>query len=137
MDAQEMVYDRALAEIKNGKKQSHWMWYVFPQIKGLGFSETSKFYSIENILEAQTYLNHPLLGPRLISVCNALLVLTENNATHVMGNPDDIKLQSSMTLFDAVENSNPVFETVLKKFFNGKKDDNTLKILAKDNDRLS
>jgi uncharacterized protein (DUF1810 family) len=127
--AQEGDYEVALSEIKNGRKQSHWMWYIFPQIQGLGFSETSKYYAIEDINEAEKYLKHPILGARLITICNELLKLTNDNANKIFGSPDDMKLKSSMTLFSSVPNADPVFKAVLQKFFNGKEDDNTLRIL--------
>ena len=117
IDAQEANYQIALSEIKNGRKQSHWMWYIFPQIHGLGFSETSKFYSIKNIQEAEEFLKHPILGRRLIEICNKLLELESNDANKIFGSPDDLKLKSSMTLFSSLHNSNPVFQSVLEKFF--------------------
>jgi uncharacterized protein (DUF1810 family) len=129
--AQESDYATALAEIKSGRKRSHWMWYIFPQIHGLGFSETSRFYAIKNRQEAEDFLHHPVLGPRLIAICQALLTLGSNNATQVLGSPDDVKLKSSMTLFGALDNANPVFEAVLQKFFNGTKDQKTLQQLDK------
>jgi len=127
--AQEKDFLIALTEIEYGKKQSHWMWYIFPQIKGLGTTETSRHYAIENLEEASQYLKHDLLGPRLIQISKALLKLEESNATTILGSPDDLKLKSSMTLFAAVENADPVFEAVLEKFFNGEKDPKTLGLL--------
>lgn len=131
VDAQETDYPVALAEIKNGRKRSHWMWYVFPQIQGLGFSETSRFYAVRDINEAQEYLKHPVLGSRLISICDALLQLESNNATAIFGSPDDVKLKSSMTLFAALPGTDPVFESVLEKYFDGSKDIKTLQIIKK------
>lgn len=130
LKAQERDYSVALAEIKAGKKKSHWMWYIFPQIAGLGFSDTSKYYALENLEQAQQYLEHPVLGNRLIEISTALLELNSNNATQVFGTPDDLKLRSSMTLFAEVENTNHVFEKVLGKFFEGKKDLRTIEILS-------
>ncbi len=130
-DAQARNYADALAEIKSGRKRSHWMWYVFPQIKGLGFSEMAQFYAIQNLDEATAYLQHPVLGKRLLEISAALLQLQSSNATQVMGNPDDLKLKSSMTLFAALPNTDPVFEAVLDKFYNGKKDSKTLEIIGK------
>src|SRR5438270_10060514 len=101
IDAQERDYEIALAEIKNGRKRSHWMWYIFPQVKGLGFSSTSQHYGIANLKEAEAYLRHPVLGPRLIAISNELLNLENKNATDIFGNPDDMKLRSAMTLFAA------------------------------------
>jgi uncharacterized protein (DUF1810 family) len=131
IEAQAKNYTDALAEIKNGKKRSHWMWYVFPQIQGLGFSETARYYAIKDIDEANDYINHPILGSRLIEISKALLSLDNHNANAILGSPDDMKLKSSMTLFAALPNANPVFESVLQKFFNGEKDDKTVKIIAK------
>ena len=132
IDAQKRDYALALSEIKNGRKQSHWMWYIFPQIHGLGFSETSRFYSIKNMQEAETFLNHPVLGQRLIEICNELLKSQTNDAHKIFGSPDDVKLKSSMTLFSLLPNTNPVFQSVLDKFFNGEKDDKTLQIISEE-----
>jgi uncharacterized protein (DUF1810 family) len=129
LSAQERSYETALAEIKSGRKQSHWMWYIFPQIHGLGFSETSKFYAIKDLEEAKEFLAHPVLGQRLISICNDLLKLHDNNANKIFGTPDDLKLKSSMTLFSSLD-ANPVFDLVLEKFFNGAKDARTLAKIA-------
>ena len=130
LDAQATDYTQALAEVKAGRKRSHWMWYIFPQVQGLGFSETSRFYGIKDLTEATAYLQHPVLGGRLVSVCEALLALPGSNATSIMGSPDDIKLKSSMTLFAAVPEAPPVFQAVLAKFFGGKHDDKTLQLLG-------
>ncbi len=105
------------------------MWYIFPQIQGLGFSETSKFYAIKDINEAEEFLKHPVLGSRLVHICNELLNLECNDANKIFGSPDDLKLKSSMTLFSSLPNTNPVFELVLEKFFNGTKDNKTLRII--------
>ncbi|MDP4283387.1 MAG: DUF1810 domain-containing protein [Bacteroidota bacterium] len=129
IDAQETIYPIALSEITIGKKQSHWMWYIFPQIQGLGFSETSKFYAIKNLKEAEEFLNHPVLGRRLIHTCNKLLQLDTSDAHKIFGNPDDLKLRSSMTLFSSLPNTSPVFQKVLDKFFEGGKDMKTLRII--------
>lgn len=131
LDAQELHHQSALEEIQHGKKRSHWMWFVFPQIKGLGFSQTSIFYAIENLNEAGEYLSHAVLGGRLILVCNELVKLESNDAHKIFGSPDDLKLKSSMTLFASLEKTDPVFESVLKKFFNGLKDQKTLQIISK------
>ena len=131
LDAQKRDYQTALTEIKNGKKRSHWMWYIFPQVQGLGFSETSKFYAIHDLKEAEAFLNHPILGSRLIQICEALLQQKSNDAYQIFGSPDDVKLKSSMTLFAAVPNANPVFQAVLEKFFGGTKDTQTLRIIQK------
>ena len=129
IDAQNTSYEIALSEIKMGRKKSHWMWYIFPQVQGLGFSETSKYYAIKDIGEAKAFLEHPVLGERLVRICNALLNLESGNAHKIFGSPDDLKLQSSMTLFSSL-NINPVFQKVLEKFFNGAKDDKTLQIIG-------
>jgi uncharacterized protein (DUF1810 family) len=129
LDAQQTDYEIALAEVKTGRKKSHWMWYIFPQIQGLGFSATSKYYAIKNIHEAEEFLKHPVLGGRLIGICNELLQLKQNNANAIFGSPDDLKLKSSMTLFAAIPGTDPVFQSVLEKFFNGTKDIKTLQII--------
>lgn len=129
IDAQERDYATALAEIKNGRKRSHWMWYIFPQIAGLGVSETSKYYAITNIAEAKAYLQHPVLGRRLLAISGELLKL-QASANAILGSPDDVKLQSCMTLFNAVPETDPIFEAVLNHFFNGRKDEQTLRLLA-------
>lgn len=129
VEAQKEVYNRALEEIKSGKKRTHWMWFIFPQIKGLGFSMTSIFFSIKDVEEAKEYLDHPLLGHRLREISQALLELKTDNPAEVFGSPDDMKLRSCMTLFDTVEPKS-VFDRVLMKFFGGKRDKKTLRILA-------
>jgi uncharacterized protein (DUF1810 family) len=128
--AQKGVFQTALSELQQGKKQSHWMWYIFPQIQGLGFSDTAKFYAIENLAEAQSFLQHRVLGPRLILISSTLLELESNDAHKIFGSPDDLKLHSCMTLFSEVQNTNPVFTKVLEKFFGSRKDNKTLKMLA-------
>ena len=128
--AQQNDYPTALAEIKQGRKRSHWMWYIFPQIAGLGFSETSRYYALKDIDEAQAYLNHPILGKRLIEICTELLKLPTNNATQIFGTPDDMKLRSCVTLFASLPDADPVFKQVLDKFFGGEGDKLTIQILA-------
>src|ERR1700742_5004326 len=113
LTAQERDYAIALGEIKSRRKRSHWMWYIFPQIAGLGFSETSKYYAIKDANEAKEFINHPVLGKRLINICNELLKLKTNNANEIFGSPDDLKLNSSMTLFKSLPGANPVFQLVL------------------------
>ena len=130
IQAQKPVFQTALAELKAGKKQSHWMWYIFPQIQGLGFTETSRFYAIKDRNEAQEYLKHRVLGPRLVMLASELLQLGTSDAYQVFGSPDELKLHSSMTLFAELEDTDPVFEQVLRKYFGGRKDNRTLKILA-------
>ena len=126
--AQERDYEIALSEIRSGRKKSHWMWYIFPQIQGLGYSSMAQFYAIKDSEEAIAYLQHSVLGTRLIEITEALLCLKENDAIKVMGYPDDLKLRSSMTLFYAVSNID-VFKAVLDKFFCGEMDIKTLDIL--------
>jgi len=128
-DAQEGVFHRALKEIKNGRKQSHWMWFIFPQVAGLGFSGTTKFYAIKDITEADLYLQHPVLGSRLIEISQALLNIEGKTAHQIFGSPDDLKLKSCMTLFSSLPDANPVFESVIKKYYNGTKDLKTLGIV--------
>lgn len=129
IDAQKDTYAVALSEIKKGRKQSHWMWYIFPQVRGLGFSATSKLYGIKDIYEAEAYLQHPLLGSRLVEISKELQQLKINNAHTIFGSPDDMKLHSSMTLFSSLHNADPIFSLVLEKFFKGKKDEKTLGLL--------
>lgn len=128
LTAQERSYDAALAEIKAGRKRTHWMWYIFPQIAGLGMSSTAQYYSIQDRLEAEEYMEHPVLGARLLEISRALLTLENSDATAVMGYPDDLKLRSCMTLFAQVSDD-PVFEAVLDKFFGGRPDSRTLALL--------
>ena len=130
LDAQKSDYQTALSEIKNGRKRSHWMWYIFPQIQGLGFSETSRYYAIQDTAEAKDFLQHPLLGSRLVAICQELLKLSANDAHAIFGSPDDLKLKSSMTLFAAVPGADPVFQLVLNKFFDGARDPKTLRLLG-------
>jgi len=130
IEAQKEDYEKAFNEIKNGKKKTHWMWYIFPQIKGLGQSETSKYYELVNLEEAKAYLNHELLGKRLLEISNLLLKINVTNIVDVLGEIDSVKLKSSMTLFDYVSEEN-IFNDVLEKYFDGKKDDLTICICMK------
>lgn len=118
--AQEHDYTTALAEIRSGHKRSHWIWYIFPQIAGLGHSSTAEYYAIKDRTETEEYLADPVLSQRLIEISNALLELESDNPTDVMGYPDDLKLKSSMTLFSLVS-GNPVFKKVLDKFYDGER----------------
>lgn len=129
IEAQADIYEIALREIQSEKKRSHWMWFIFPQIKGLGCSITSIFFSIKDTEEAKEYLNHPLLGVRLREISQALLELGTSDPIKIFGPVDALKLCSSMTLFDAVQPES-IFNKVLIKSFNGKRDEKTLKILA-------
>jgi uncharacterized protein (DUF1810 family) len=129
-EAQGRDYETALAEIKNGRKTSHWMWYIFPQIAGLGTTEISRHYGIKDINEATDYLLDQELGLRLTNICKALLELETNDAHAIFGNPDNLKLKSSLTLFDAVPATFPVFGQVLDKFYKGERDPRTLQLLG-------
>lgn len=128
--AQEKNYKNAFVELSNGKKTSHWMWYVFPQIQGLGVSSTAQFYAIKDIGEAEAYLKHPVLGIRLIKVTEALLQIEGKTAFEIFGLPDDMKLKSCMTLFNLLDETNTVFERVLNKYFQGERDRRTIEILS-------
>ena len=122
-------YETALWEIRRGRKCSHWMWYIFPQIAGLGMSSTAQYYAIQDLQEAEEYLAHPILGPRLLEISGELLKLSTNDAYAVFGWPDDLKLRSSMTLFAAVSPEGSVFHRVLDKYYGGIPDDLTLSLL--------
>lgn len=132
LKAQEDAYETALGEIRAGRKRSHWIWYIFPQIAGLGRSGTAQYYAIRDLAEAKAYLQEPTLRRRLLEISQALLELETSDASRVMGWPDDLKLKSSMTLFDAAEPECRVFQSVLDKYFHGEKDQRTLEILADD-----
>jgi uncharacterized protein (DUF1810 family) len=127
--AHEENFDRAFAEIKNGKKTSHWMWYIFPQLEGLGTSPMAKKYAIRNLEHAELFLNHPVLGVNLIKISKEILKAKTSNATEIMGNPDDLKLKSCMTLFSHFSQTNDVFIDVLAKFYQGELDERTEMIL--------
>ena len=129
VDRQKDSYDTAYKELSQGMKQSHWMWWIFPQIIGLGMTSISKEYSIKSIEEARAFLDHPYLGKNLKEICKVLLDTKSNDASYVMGYPDDLKLCSSMTLFIEADPEEKLFQQVLDKFFNGRKDSRTLDIL--------
>ena len=132
LKAKRYSYDTALSEIRSGKKQSHWIWYIFPQLRGLGRSSRSYDYGIEDIDEAKSYLAHPVLGARLIEITQALLSLPDSSPSHVMGEIDDTKLRSSMTLFALASGEyDSVFHKALGKFFDGEQDPLTLELLQK------
>ena len=131
LTAQERDYATALREIRSGRKRSHWIWYIFPQLKDLGYSETAKYYGIKDLDEAKAYLSEPTLRARLIEISEALLSLRGNDPETVMGYPDDLKLRSSMTLFAAADPEEPVFGQVLEKFFHGRPDQRTLDLIGK------
>jgi uncharacterized protein (DUF1810 family) len=130
VDAQEGDYEQALSEVRSGRKRSHWMWYIFPQYDGLGFSSTSRRYAIKSAAEAMEYLRHRVLGPRLVECCEAALGVEGRSASEVFGSPDDVKLRSCATLFAAVSPAGSVFEQLLVKFFRGEWDEKTLRLLG-------
>lgn len=131
LEAQNQMYLTALSEVKKGSKKSHWMWFIFPQLKGLGNSETARYFGLNGISEAAEYLKHPVLGRHLIEISQALLALEGKTANQIFGSPDDLKLRSCMTLFSVIENTHPVFWQVLDKYFDGQPDTLTLSILQK------
>jgi uncharacterized protein (DUF1810 family) len=128
--AQKNSYDTALREIKNGQKRSHWMWYIFPQIAGLGYSQTAQYYAIADLDEAKEFLKDDMLGKNIVEISEALLEVESNDATHVMGWPDDLKLRSSMTLFALANPECDVFRKVLDKFYGGEMDERTIELLG-------
>ena len=127
--AQESVYDNVLTELRSGRKRTHWMWFIFPQIDGLGHSTAAIYYAIKSIEEARQYLQHPILGARLTECAEAVLAVTGRSASEIFGYPDDRKLKSSMTLFAAVADPGSVFARVLDKYFHGEQDTRTLQLL--------
>ncbi len=129
VSAQEGRYEMAYAELANGRKRSHWMWYIFPQLSGLGSSPMARRYALSGLEEAKAFLAHPLLGTRLVNISALLLSLDKGNPTEIFGFPDDIKLRSSMTLFALARPEEPVFQQVLDRFFGGDKDPLTLRLL--------
>ena len=126
VDAQAPIYSQALDELERGGKASHWMWFVFPQIAGLGRSATAQQYAISSVEEAQAYLQHAVLGPRLVECVNALLGLDGRSAEQIFGGTDTLKLRSSLTLFFAASGGEKVFEDALDKYFDGVPDLRTL-----------
>ena len=129
LEAQKGDFSQALSEIISGRKRTHWMWYIFPQLKGLGRSSTSEFYGIKDLSEAGDYLAHPVLGSRLTELSTELLRLKTSDANAIFGSPDDLKLKSSMTLFANVPGAPPLFQQVLEKFFGGSQDEKTIELL--------
>lgn len=129
LEAQNQLYLTALSEIKKGKKETHWMWFIFPQIVGLGTSDTSKFYAITDLNEATDFVAHPILGKHLIEISELILTFKMKSIESILGELESRKLRSSMTLFTLVENSNPIFQHVLDAFFSGEKDPLTLSII--------
>ena len=130
LDAQRGDYAAALAEVRRGRKTSHWMWYIFPQIAGLGQSSTARYYSIRDLEEAREYYAHPVLGQRLREISGALLDLRGSDPVAVFGGIDSMKLKSSMTLFAVAAPDDPLFRQVLDKYYGGEQDALTLRILG-------
>ncbi|HAU77958.1 MAG TPA: DUF1810 domain-containing protein [Agrobacterium sp.] len=127
--AQQNIYEVALSELQAGLKRSHWMWFIFPQLRGLGRSETARFYAISGRAEAEAYLTHPVLGPRLVECTTAMLWHTDLSAHDILGSPDDLKFRSSMTLFGAVAGRDLPFQAALDRFYAGVRDESTLRLL--------
>ncbi len=127
--AQDLVYHRVVVELEQGIKQSHWIWFIFPQIEGLGQSATAKKYAIKNKIEASAYLNDPLLAGRLNQCCELLLQIENKSASEILGHPDDLKLSSSMTLFARVSGKNSIYQKVLDKYYDGQYDQMTINLL--------
>jgi uncharacterized protein (DUF1810 family) len=131
ISAQEGIHESALSELRRGRKRTHWMWFIFPQIDGLAHSTTSKHYAIKSIEEARQYLNHPVLGARLLECAETVLAVEGRSVSEIFGYPDDLKLKSSMTLFAYVADPRSVFVRVLEKYFRGGQDVRTLDLLEK------
>ncbi len=126
VDVQNPVYEEVCSELRAGRKQTHWIWFIFPQLKGLGHSIMASTYGIASRAEAMAYLEHPVLGPRLIECTQTVNGIEGKSITAILGNPDDLKFQSSMTLFSLVDPRNPVFKTALRKYFAGETDERTV-----------
>ncbi|KIO54663.1 DUF1810 domain-containing protein [Flavobacterium hibernum] len=133
ISAQQDTYARALEEIRSGRKQSHWMWFVFPQIRGLGFTDYNVYFGLKDLDEAREYLNDPVLGKRLVEVSQAVLGLNGKTALEIFGKPDQRKLRSCMTLFSRIADADPVFGKVLQKYYGGILDEKTISILGTQN----
>ncbi len=129
LEAQQGDYQVALGELKAGEKRSHWMWYIFPQIDGLGFSSTAKFYAIKSVAEARAYLAHPVLGARLVDCARAVLGIEGKTASQILGTPDDLKLKSCATLFSRISPADSIFEDLLAKYYEGKPDAKTVQLM--------
>jgi uncharacterized protein (DUF1810 family) len=132
VQAQAASYDRALAEVRAGRKRTHWMWYIFPQFDGLGSSPMAQRYAIKSLAEAEAYLRHPLIGPRLVTCIEAALGVEDRSAHDIFGSPDDMKLRSCATLFACVTPPGSVFDRLLAKYYGGMRDENTLRLLGTD-----
>jgi uncharacterized protein (DUF1810 family) len=131
VDAQQRTYSQALAEIRSGQKRSHWMWFIFPQIRGLAVSAMSERYAIRSAAEARAYLEHPMLGARLVECCEAVIGLEDRTPFEIFGYPDELKLKSCATLFAAVAPAGSVFARLLDACFGGERDDVTVQLLAR------
>jgi uncharacterized protein (DUF1810 family) len=130
VDAQEGVYQQALSELASGRKLTHWMWFIFPQLDGLASSSTSRHFSIKGIEEARAYLNHPVLGPRLLQAAGTVMAIEGRSAREIFGYPDDLKLRSCATLFAAALPPGSVFHRLLAKYYDGVGDRRTLDLLT-------
>lgn len=131
VEAQEGTFEQACAELRRGRKTGHWMWFIFPQIAGLGFSEMSQMYAIRSADEAKAYLKHEKLGPRLREVCRIVNRVEGKTAHQIFGSPDDMKLRSSMTLFARATEENAEFVEVLRKYFGEEQDERTMKLIGR------
>jgi uncharacterized protein (DUF1810 family) len=129
LEAQRETYNNALHEIRQGSKQTHWMWFIFPQLRGLGFTDYNIFYGIENLKEASLYVNHPILGKRLVEITQAMLEIENKTALEILGRPDERKLKSCMTLFGLLPETSKCFRQVLEKYYNGEQDERTLQFI--------
>ena len=129
VETQLVTYEIAMLELARGRKESHWVWYIFPQIEGLGKSDIAKLYSIKSLEEGRAYLEHPVLGQRLIEACEILLSLKNTSIDEVMGFPDDLKLLSSMTLFETISKPKSIFTKIIEVYFDGERDKNSLEII--------
>ncbi|MFO0941464.1 MAG: DUF1810 domain-containing protein [Pirellulales bacterium] len=132
LEAQKEDYEVALSEILNGKKRSHWMWYIFPQYAGLGLSSTSQYFAIKSLAEAKAYLGHSILGMRLVECCEAMLQINGRTARQILSSPDDLKLCSCATLFAAISPAGSVFHRIIDKYFGGQNDEKTLQLIGQD-----
>ena len=130
VEAQAGVYERAISELRAGRKRTHWMWFVFPQLRGLGRSATAHQYGLGSLDEAIRYLVHPVLGPRLRECTEAVNAVTGRSASEIFGFPDDLKFHSSMTLFRLADSTDPVFDAAISKYFDGRSDEGTLELLG-------
>jgi len=131
LKAHEADYEHALSEIRGGRKRTHWIWYIFPQIEGLAFSSMSRHYAIKSLAEAHAYLRHPVLGARLVECAEAVVAVEGRSIAQIFGSPDDLKLRSCATLFAAVSPAGSVFDRILEKYYHGVRDEKTLHLVAK------